>query len=130
MDCDLVEVSGQMVLPLPNLAAVDRSQTVPRPPSPGRASWTRHRPFAPSGTVVPNHKLPRISRQPADGLRRDRLGRRWLGPGTARGTVSRAQGESPDDRSLETLTDPLGAVPGRRSDRRGRHRGDARAAIV
>lgn len=78
MDCDLVEVSGQMVLPLPNLAADDRSQTVPRPPSPGHASVTRHRPIAPARIKFPKHTLVRISDTAC----------RWSAPRPARSPVA------------------------------------------
>ena len=129
MDCDLVEVSGQMDLPHPRNTPAFRSWTAPRRPSLDGPRRTLHCLIAPSGRVTlespPDfqHRTPMDSRQDREGRRHGRT------PGPC-GTASRAKGVLPDDRSLETFADPLGAVRGGRLGRRHRHRHDARAALL
>ena len=118
-----------MMLPLPNPAPADRSRTAPRRPSLGRSLLARH--CLPSRRPAPC---------PLALLRISNTARRWTAtrPGWSpartnsppvRATASRAKGVSPDDRSLETLADPLGSVPGRGPGRCRRHHGGDDAAI-
>src|SRR5438045_6021605 len=112
MECDLFEVSGQMALPLPTYTSV-------RLLLPDVPSQAVHAPFDLDPRVV-------LSRSPLDFQRRPPLvchgarmaHLRGLDQAARRGTATRAEGVTPDDRSLETAVHSVGALfCGRRARR-------------
>ena len=112
MECDLVEVSGQMALPLPltqplaRLSRISLPRLFPRPPIPILVSF--------SGSPLDFH---RRASKVRDGARMALA--RGVRPSTP-GTATRAEGVTPDDRSLETAAHPLGNVLRGRRGRRDR----------